>query len=137
MEILNIAPGDIYLSKGDAYLDTALNWSWQLVHSEGMGNFHLNYLQSAIWTFNIAMPANIQAANTTNGVPQVVLLTKITYLAADGSQHVQQGQFVLNVPGATVQHHYDTVWLAVVGVVAVSCVGAAAYRLAKGKRRTR
>jgi len=77
MEILNVAPSDIYLSEGDAYLDPGLNGSWELVHSESMGQFHLGYLQSAIWTFDLTVPAKIQAANLTNGTPEASLLIKL------------------------------------------------------------
>src|SRR5208337_1657494 len=73
VEILNRGSGDVYLVRGEAYLDPNLSGNWQLVHSESTGDFHLNYLQSAIWTFNLTMPPNILAVNATAGVPQVDL----------------------------------------------------------------
>jgi len=69
---LNQGPGDVYLVRGEAYLDPNLSGNWQLVHSESTGNFHLNYLQSAIWTLNLAMPSNILAVNATGGVHRLI-----------------------------------------------------------------
>jgi len=137
MEILNVAPSDVQLLQGDVYLDTNLNGSWELVHSEGMGNFHLGYLQSAIWTFDLAMPAKIQAENLTNGTPEVSLLIKITFLTSGNLQREEQDEFALSVPGASVQQQNSWIWLAIAGVIAVTCVGAVAYGLARRKRRTR
>jgi hypothetical protein len=102
-----------------------------------MGSFHLSYLQSAIWTFDLAMPAKIQAANLTNGSPEVTLLIKITFLTSSTLQLEEQGEFALNVPGATVQQQNSWIWLAIAGVIAVMCVGAVVYRLERRKRRTR
>jgi hypothetical protein len=80
---------------------------WELVHSEQLGSFLLGYLQSAIWTFDLTVPANIQAANVTDGTPQVNLLIKITYQAVGGTRDVEQKEFRLIVPGATVQGHMN------------------------------
>ena len=135
MEILNVAPSDVYLLEGDAYLDPSLNGTWEIAHSEPLGNFHLAYLQSAIWTFGLAMPPRIQAANTTNGMPQVDLLIKVTYLTSGGSQRVEQGAFTLDVPGATVRTQTNVIWLAIVGGIAIVSV-AALSRVSK-RRRTR
>lgn len=137
MEILNVAPSDVYLLEGDAYLDPGLTGSWELVHSEGMGNFHLGYLQSAIWTFDLAMPARIQAANLTNGTPEVSFLIKITFLTSSNLEREEQGEFALSVPGAAVQQQNSWIWLVVAGVIAVTCVGAVVYRFERGKRRRR
>lgn len=135
MEILNVAPSDVYLLEGDAYLDPSLNGTWEIAHSEPLGNFHLAYLQSAIWTFGLPMPPRIQAVNTTNGMPQVDLLIKVTYLTNGGSQRVEQGAFTLDVPGATVPTRTNVIWLAMVGGIAVVSV-AALYGESK-RRRTR
>jgi hypothetical protein len=136
MEILNVAPSDVYLLEGAAYLNPALTGSWELVHSESMGNFHLGYLQSAIWTFDLTIPTEIQAANLTNGTPEVTLLVKITFLTSNNLQREEQGEFTLSVPGAAVTQQNRWIWFAVAGVIAVACVGAVAYGLRR-KRRTR
>jgi hypothetical protein len=136
MEILNVAPSDVYLLEGDAYLDPGLNGSWELAHSEGMGNFHLGYLQSAIWTFDLAIPAKIQAANLTNGTPEAILLIKIRFLTLSNLEREEQGEFALSVPGAAVQQQNSWIWLVVAGVIAVTCVGVVAFRLKQRKRRT-
>lgn len=137
MEILNFADSDIYLLEGDAYLDPNLNGTWQLVHSESLGNFHLAYLQSAIWTFSLTMPSKIQAANATNGMPQVDLLIKISYLASAGSQRAEQDVFLLGVPGATVQGLSELFWLSIsVAIVLVVIVSiGTVYRLRKIRRK--
>lgn len=137
MEILNVAPSDVYLLEGNVYLDPGLTGSWELVHSESMGNFHLGYLRSAIWTFDLVMPGEIQAANLTNGSPEVILLIKITFLTSNNLQREEQGEFGLNVPGAVLQQQNSWIWLAVAGVIVVACVGALVYRLERKKRRTR
>jgi len=137
MEILNAAPSDVYLSEGNAYLDPGLNGTWELIHSESLGNFHLGYLQSAIWTFELAMPAMIQAANVTSGTPQVSLLIKIIYLTATGIQQVEQNDFPLSVPGASIQQQNNSIWLEAVGVVALIGIGGAAYVMLKKKRQAR
>ena len=94
MEIFNSGPGDVYLVRGEAYLDPNLGGNWQLVHSEDTGNFHLTKLQSAIWTFNLTMPAQIHYANVTNGVPQVDLLIQVTYSNAEGQQQNANSHFL-------------------------------------------
>ncbi len=83
------------------------------------------------------MPAKIQAVNVTNDTPQVSLLIKITYLTASNLQREEQGEFTLSVPGASVLQQNNLIWLAVVGVVAVTCIGAVAYRILTRKRRAR
>jgi hypothetical protein len=133
MEILNAAPSAVYLLQGEAYLDPNLDGAWGQVHSEGMGNFHLGYLQSAIWTFDLPVPTKIQAANVTNGVPQVNLLIKIVYQSADGSQHVEQDAFPLGVPGATVHQQISAIWFMLAGVLGVVCISTA-YGLRKRRR---
>jgi len=133
MEILNIAPTDVYLHEGEAYFDPDLNGTWELSHSEALGNFHLGYLQSAIWTFNLTVPMVIQAVNATNGVPQVVLLIKITYLNISGSQGVEQGAFALGVPGATVAQQISVIWLVFAGTVLLVSI-TVVYRAEKRRR---
>lgn len=119
MEILNVARDDVYLARGEVYLDSSLGGTLQLIHSEDMGNFHLSYLQSAIWTFGLTMPANVQAQNVTNGVPQVVISIQIVYSTANGLQQSEQGQFVLSVPGATVRQPDYSIWFVGIGVICV------------------
>ena len=137
MEILNLGPGDVNLTRGEAYLDPGLSGKWQLVHSEDMGDFHLDYLQSAIWAFDLAMPPSIRASNATDGVPQVVLLIRIIYSTASGLQQTEQGQFPMSVPGATVQQANYSIWGAAVGVVAALALGVLAYRYASKRKSTR
>jgi hypothetical protein len=134
IEVLNVGKSDVYLLKGEAYLDPNLNAVWQLVHSESMDNFHLGYLQSAIWTFGLAMPSKIQAANATNGVPQVDLLIKIVYLLAGEPQNVEQATFGLGVPGATLQGSYNLIWLALTGAIFTFSI-TGFYTVAKRRRR--
>jgi hypothetical protein len=133
MEILNVGPADVYLLEGDAYLDPNLNGTWEIVHSEELGNFHLAYLQSAIWTFSLTVPPRILAANATNGVPQVNLLIKIIYLAAGGSQRAEQGAFRLDVPGATVRDQNNVIWLALGGMIVLASM-VALYAASKRRR---
>ena len=134
MEILNSARPDVYLLQGEAYLDPDLNGTWELAHSEGLGNFHLAYLQSAIWTFELTVPANIRAANVTNDTPQVNLLIKIIYQAASEPQHEEQGVFALGVPGAMVQQPNGVIWYALAGLLIVVCL-VAAYLVTKRRRK--
>jgi len=134
MEILNSARPDVYLLQGEAYLDPTLSGTWELAHSEEMGNFHLGYLQSAIWTFELTVPANIQAANVTNGTPQVNLLIKIIYQATNEPQHEEQGVFALGVPGATVQQPHGVIWYTLTGLLIVVCL-VAAYLVTKRRRK--
>jgi hypothetical protein len=128
LEILNTAPEDVYLIRGDVYLNPNLSGSWVEVHSESLGGFHLNFLESAIWTFNLEMPGKIQAANATNGLPQVVLLIQVTYLTGGGLQEAQQKQFVVSVPGASVSQPNALTWVAVVAVVIILVACVIAYR---------
>jgi len=123
-EILNGAPTNVYLLQGDLFLDPNLNGTWVNIHSESLGGFHLNYLQSAIWTLNLEMPATIQATNSTNGYPLVVLLVQITYSTGIGLQEMQQEQYGVSVPGATIGQPYTLAWILVVAVaiVLVACV---------------
>lgn len=128
VEILNIARDDVYLARGEVYLDPSLGGALQLIHSEEMGNFHLGYLRSAIWTFDLTMPANVQAQNATNGVPQVVVSIQIVYSIANGLQQTEQAQFALSVPGATVRQPDYSIWFVGVGVIAVLALFIVAYR---------
>lgn len=134
LEILDVAQLDVYLLQGDAYLDPDLSGAWKLVHSEGLGSFHVGYLQSAIWTFGLTVPAKIHAVNVSDGMPQVNLLIKITYRDSGEPQNVEQGVFALGVPGATVQPRYDVIWYTLAGALMLVCIGAA-YVVTKGRRR--
>ena len=118
IEILNLSPSDVFLVRGDAYLDPDLSGNWQLTHSEGLGNFHLAKLGSAVWTFELQMPPKIQAQNITNGVPQVELVAKILYSTVDGKQQSAEAQFLLGVPGAAAHADYS-VYLIILGFVVV------------------
>jgi len=135
IEVLNIGKSDVHLLEGEAYLDPNLNATWQLVHSESMNDFHLGYLQSAIWTFSLAIPSKIQADNATNGVPQVDLLIKVIYLAAGEPPLVEQGDFMLSVPGATLQGSNSLLWLALTGAIFTLAI-AGFYSAAKRRRRS-
>ena len=134
LEILNVGRADLYLLRGEAYLDPDLSGTWELVRSEMLGSFHLGFLQSAIWAFDLTVPATIQAANATGGAPQVNLLIKIIYQPAGESQTQEQGVFALRVPGATVQQQYDLNWYVFAGVLTLVCVGAA-YLVTKRRLR--
>ena len=137
MEILNVAPSDVYLLRGDAFLDPNLNGTWEITHSEELGNFHLAYLQSAIWTFDLTMPPRIQAANATNGIPQVDLLIKIIYMTGGGSQRVDQGAFTLYVPGAIVREQNNVILLPLAEAIVIVIVSMAALYGVSKRRRTR
>lgn len=137
MEILNLGPGGVNLTRGEVYLDPGLSGSWQLVHSEDMGDFHLDFLQSAIWAFDLRMPPSIRASNATDGVPQVVLLIRIAYSTASGLQQTEQGQFPMSVPGATVQQVNYPIWVAAVGVIGVLALAVLAYRYTSKRKSTR
>lgn len=134
MEILNVARLDLYLLQGDAYLDPDLSGTWKLVHSEQLGSFHLGFLQSAIWTFDFTVPANIQAANATGGTPQVDILIKIIYLVVGEPQQLEQRVFALGVPGATVQQRFDLIWYSLAAALILVCIGTA-YLVTKRRRR--
>jgi len=127
-EILNVASMDVYLIQGDVFLDPSLNGSLVDIHSESLGNFHLNYLQSAIWTINLEMPSKIQAVNSTNSYPLVVLVVQVTYSTAIGLEESQREQFALSVPGANVGHPNTLTWVATVAVVIVLVASVLAYR---------
>ena len=118
VEILILGPDDVYLIRGEAYLDPNLTGNWQLTHSENTDNFHLSKLQSAIWTFDLPMPANIEAANSTGGIPQVVLLVQIIYSTSQGQQETASTRFILSVPGAAVRHPEYLILLVLVGISA-------------------
>jgi hypothetical protein len=117
MEILNTGMSDVYLVQGEAFLDPDLSGAWQLVHSEVLGSFHLNFLQSAIWTFDLTVPAEIHAVNATNGTPQVNLLVKIIYRIVGQREREEQSIFALGVPGAIVHQSYNLIWYALSGAV--------------------
>ena len=119
IEILNDGPSDVFLVRGEAYLDPDLSGNWQLTHSEDLGNFPLAGLQSAIWTLELPMPSHIQAQNITNGIPQVELLAKVVYSAADGKQQSAGNPFLLSVPGASTHVDYS-VYLIIIGFVVVA-----------------
>jgi hypothetical protein len=127
LEILNRGPGDVYLVQGEVYVDPDLSGNWQLIHSEDTGNFHLKYLESALWTFDLNMPSAISAHNQTNGFPQVGLLIKIIYSTSQGEQSASS-EFELSVPGASVQGNYTWLWFAVSGTVAGIVAMALVYR---------
>jgi hypothetical protein len=137
MQILNLGPDDVYLVRGETYLDPILSGKWQLIHLEEMGNFHLNYLQSAIWTFDLAVPLNVRASNATNDVPQVIIRIQIIYYAADGLQQTEQKQFPLSIPGAVVQRADYSAFIVVGGVLAVSALCVLVYRQVSKRRLTR
>ena len=120
LQILNTGTNDVFLIRGDAYLDPNLSGNWQLVHSEDLGNFHLTKLESAIWTFELQMPSDIQAHNITSGVPQVELLARITYSNAQGKQQNADGQFLLSVAGAEVQRTDYSVYLIILAFVVIA-----------------
>jgi hypothetical protein len=127
VEILNRGPGDVYLVRGEAYLDPNLSGNWQLVHSESTDNFHLDYLQSAIWTFNLPVPSTILAANTTAGVPQVELQLHVVYENSHGDHSTAVAEFVLDAPGATVEQVNYSGWIALIAVAAIIVVCGVVY----------
>lgn len=120
IEILNLGASDVFLVRGEAYLDPNLSGNWQLTHSEDLGNFHLAKFESAIWTLELLMPSHIQAQNITNGVPQVELVAKVVYSTTDGKQQSADAQFLLSVPGAASTHPDYSVYLIIVGFVVVA-----------------
>jgi len=136
MEILNVARDDVYLARGEVYLDPSLGGTLQLIHSEDMGNFHLSHLQSAIWTFGLTMPTYVQAQNVTNGVPQVAISIQIVYSTANGLRQSEQGQFVLSVPGATLRQPDYSIWFVGVGAIAVILLFIVARLHTSKKNRT-
>jgi hypothetical protein len=134
LEIVNMAPPRILLVEGEAYLDPNLSGIWQLIHAESMGNFSLAYLESAIWTFNLAVPPNIQAPNATNGIPQANLLIKVRYQVVGGSQYADQREFLLGVPGATLPAQNNLIWFATAGIIVIVAI-VVVYGLMKRRRR--
>ena len=127
VEILNLGPSDVYLIQGAVYLDPSLNGEWELAHSEALGNFHLTYLSSAIWTFDLAVPSSVQAPNATNGIPQVALRLQITYSTPDGVHQTAGRDFSLNVPGAIVKRTDYLPWI-IAAVAAFLIIGVIAYQ---------
>lgn len=120
IEILNLGPSDVFLVRGEAFLDPSLSGNWQLVHSEDTGSFRLAKLQSAIWTFNLQMPSHIQAQNITNGVPQVELLVQIVYSTPQGQQQNANELFLLSVPGASSRPVDYSLWFIILGLLIVA-----------------
>jgi len=136
LQILNSGANDVFLIRGEAYLDPNLSGNWQLTHSEDMGNFHLAKLESAIWTFELQMPSHIQAQNITNGVPQVGLLARIIYTNTQGKQQNADGQFLLSVPGAEAKRADYSVYLIILAFVAVAVAVIIARKLKSRSVRT-
>ncbi|MGA2783675.1 MAG: hypothetical protein ABSF09_03135 [Candidatus Bathyarchaeia archaeon] len=126
VEILNEGPGEVSLIRGEIYLDQDLGNDHRLLHSETLGDFHLNYLQSAIWTFKLTMPTNIQALNATDGVPQVNLLIRVMYSSSHNQELTSNANFALGVPGA-IMKQTDSTWFILVGVFVLIIVIALAF----------
>jgi hypothetical protein len=116
------------LIRGEAYLDRNLSGSWQLIHSEPLDNFHLSYLESAIWTFELSIPTDIQASNATRGIPQVDLMIRIVYANANQQQTIANEHFALSVPGAVMKQANNWSWLVLVVAIVILAVGAITYR---------
>lgn len=135
LEIFNAAPGAIALIQGVAYLDPSLSGTWVLVHAESLGGFQVGFMQSAIWSFNLDMPAKIRAANQTNGLPWVVLMIQITYSTIVGSVQSQQQLFPLGVPGASVAQPYGLILVAGVACVIVLVAILIAFRAYRKARK--
>jgi hypothetical protein len=119
IQILNVGPGEVLLVRGEVFLDPNLSGNWQLVHSEDTGNFHLAKLESAVWTFDLRVPSQVQALNVTNGMPQVEMLVQIVYSTPQGHQQSANGQFLLSVPGAGTKRADYSIWLIFLGLVVV------------------
>ena len=124
MEILNGRPGGVSLVRGEVYLDPDLNSNWQLILSESLGDFHLNYLESAFWAFKLSMPSRVQASNATNGIPQVDLFVRIIFMDPQNLQLTSEGHLPLSVPGAVMRQVTNWAWVAVtaVAVTVTFCV---------------
>ena len=131
IEIFNLGPSDVFMVRGETYLDPNLNGNWQLTHSEDLGSFHVAKLESAIWTFELQMPSQIQAQNTTNGIPQVPLLMKIVYSNPDGKQQSASAEFLLSVPGAVNAHVDYSLYVIILGAMVL----AVAVIILRGARR--
>ena len=128
IEILNLGPRDVFLVRGEAYLNPDLSGNWQLNHSEDLGTFHLAKLQSAIWTFDLRMPSHIQAQNMTNDVPQVELHVKIVYSTAEEQQESTDSLFLLSVPGAGIRQADYSIWFIFVGLAVVALAAVVVFR---------
>ena len=122
IQILNLGPGEVFLVRGKVFLDPNLSGNWQLAHSEDTGSFHLAKLESAVWTFDLKVPAQIQALNVTNGMPQVEMLVQIVYSTPQGHQQSADGQFLLSVPGAGTKRADYSIWLIFLGFAIVVTV---------------
>lgn len=122
IQILNLGPGEVFLVRGDVFLDPNLSGNWQLVHSEDTGSFHLAKLESAVWTFDLKVPSGVQALNVSNGMPQVEMLVQIVYSTLQGQQQSANGQFLLSVPGAGTKRADYSIWLILVGLAVVVLV---------------
>lgn len=135
LEILNVGQKDVYLVRGEAYFDRNLSGSWQLIHSEPLDNFHIAYLQSAIWTFDLSVPADIRAPNATRGIPQVDLLISVIYANDQPQQYIANGHFALNVPGAVVKQADNWNWLVPLVAIILLALGALTYRVRRKRSR--
>jgi len=120
LQILNIGTNDVFLIRGEAYLDPNLSGNWQLTHSEDLGNFHLAKLESAIWTFELQMPSHVEAENITSGVPQVELLARIIYSNTQGKQQSVDGQFHLSVPGAETRRTDYSAYIIILAFIVIA-----------------
>jgi hypothetical protein len=129
LEVLNVGENDVYLVRGEAYLDRSLSGSWQLIYSEPLDNFHLAYLQSAFWTFDLSIPADIHASNATRGIPQVDLRISVIFANAQQQQYIANGHFALSVPGAMMKQADN--WNCLIPLVAIVllALGALTYRV--------
>jgi len=120
IEIMNLGPSDVFLVRGEVFLDPNLSGNWQLIHSEDTGNFHLIKLQSAIWTFDLQMPSHIQAQNFTGGLPQVELRVHIVYSTPQGQQQDANELFLLSVPGASARQVDYSPWFIILGLLVLA-----------------
>jgi len=111
LEILNGGPGDVKLERGEIYLDADLTNDWRLIYSESLGDFHLDYLQSAIWTFKLPMPSSVQASNVTSGTPQVDLVVQIVFRDARNLPLTSNDHLSLGVPGAILKQAGNSGWI--------------------------
>src|SRR5208282_3697879 len=115
-------------STGQYYAPAGQNSSLMVeILNQSTGNFHLKYLQSAIWTFNLPMPSNILAVNATGGVPQVDLQLHIVYANSQGQQATEIAEFSLNAPGAVMQQTNYSNWLILIAVAAIVVVSGVVY----------